>query len=601
MTFGAMAAWQGWLLLAGSVALASWLFLMKVRPPRMLVASLLLWRRVLDESRALTLWERIRRAVSLVVTVLIALALALAASRPSRGVGAAAVSHGRLLVVIDSSWSMLARTGSGETRWDRAVAEARRLTAAASGDEVALATTADGLVEGPTTDLALIGSGLDRIVPAGGEATSWPRLAGTEVVHFITDGTVARPLDASVVVHSVFEPARNVAITAFDVRPSLTRGDAGDAYLEIANYAPSRQTVHLTLFRGTTAILDRQFDMGPGDALHQVTPLVRGADAALRAHVDAPGNALGIDDEAFAWIDRARPLTVTVVGPQTRWLSLLLGGDPDVRATFVDPSSYHPGQEDVVIFDRWAPREAPTRPALCFAPPIDTPWLAGNPQGPAPDSPTEERRPLWDAAGSHPVVRGVDPLTLNIERARVYRSPMLVPVARSARGTPLVYVSESPARRFVVVTFGANDSNLASAPGFPVLVGNSLEWLARPASAAGRRPGPVSFDDAIVKVTSPRGAPVPRACESCGRGLSAGAGAVCRRRRWVAQHDRGQRRRSAGLEHRAHQLECDRAGAASGGRRVGPTVVALLRRGCVRDGHGRVVDVAAANHGVTWR
>ena len=50
-----------------------------MRPPRVLVPSLLLWRRVLDESRELTLWERIRRAVSLVVTAIaIALALALA-------------------------------------------------------------------------------------------------------------------------------------------------------------------------------------------------------------------------------------------------------------------------------------------------------------------------------------------------------------------------------------------------------------------------------------------------------------------------------------------------------------------------------------------
>ena len=35
----------------------------------MLVPSLLLWQRVLDEPRELTLWERIRRAVSLVLTI----------------------------------------------------------------------------------------------------------------------------------------------------------------------------------------------------------------------------------------------------------------------------------------------------------------------------------------------------------------------------------------------------------------------------------------------------------------------------------------------------------------------------------------------------
>ena len=128
------------------------------------------------------------------LTVVIALALALAVARPAPALGAAAAARGRLLIVVDSSWSMLARTGGGETRWERAVAEARRL-AAASGVEVALATTADGLVEGPTTDRALIETALDRLAPAGGDATAWPRVAGADAVHFITDGAIARPMD----------------------------------------------------------------------------------------------------------------------------------------------------------------------------------------------------------------------------------------------------------------------------------------------------------------------------------------------------------------------------------------------------------------------
>ena len=87
MTFGAVPAWLGWLILAAAGALAVRLFLVKLRPPRMLIPSLLLWRRVLDDAREQTLWERIRRAVSLVVTVLVALTLALAAVRPGRSAG----------------------------------------------------------------------------------------------------------------------------------------------------------------------------------------------------------------------------------------------------------------------------------------------------------------------------------------------------------------------------------------------------------------------------------------------------------------------------------------------------------------------------------
>ena len=84
MSFGAMAGWQALLLIAAAGAVAAWLFLIKIRPPRINVPSLLFWRRVLDQKRDETWWERIRRAVSLAATVLIAVALAMAVARMKR-------------------------------------------------------------------------------------------------------------------------------------------------------------------------------------------------------------------------------------------------------------------------------------------------------------------------------------------------------------------------------------------------------------------------------------------------------------------------------------------------------------------------------------
>lgn len=523
MTFGAMRAAEAWLLLGGVAALAAWLFLRKLRPPRMLVASLLLWHRVLDEPREVTLWERIRRAVSLVLTVAIALALALAAMRPSLRSAAPSASRGRVLIIIDSSWSMSTRTRTHESRWERAVAQARRLAAAESGNPMALATTADGLVEGPTTDLRLIESALDHIAPAGGDVTAWPQLAGADTVHFITDGAMARLLPAGIVVHSVFEAAANVGVTAFDVRPSLATANAGDAYLEIVNFAPVAQSVHVTLTRGEATILDRRVPMGAGEALRQVLPLGRGANPGLHAHIEAPDNALGVDDDAFAWIEHATPVSITVVGQQTGWLRPLLAGDPDVKAAFLDPSRYDlavgdrpnaadpPIQEDLIIFDRWAPHDPPARPAIYFAPPPETPWLAapaGSTASRAWDV-SEEKRPRWEAAGTHPVVQGVDPFTLKIEKARPYGAAGLMPIAQSAQGTPLVYVSDTTGRRFVVLTFSAGESNLASAPGFPVLMGNAIDWLVRPEAHAARTTGLASFNQATVQLTGPGGRQVP--------------------------------------------------------------------------------------------
>lgn len=526
MTFGGMAAWEAWLLIGGAAALAAWLFLRKLRPPRILVASLLLWHQVLDAPRELTWWERVRRAVSLVLTVLIALALALALTRPSLRSNAPSTSRGRVLVVIDSSWSMLTRTRTAESRWDRAVAQARRLAAAESGNVIALATTADGLVEGPTTDITLIESALDRLAPSGGDVSAWPQLAGADAVHFITDGAMARLLPPGVIVHSVFEAAANVGVTAFDVRPSLSSTYAGDAYLEIVNFAPAAQNVHVILTRGEASVLDRRVSIGAGESLRQVLALGRGGDPALHAHVEAADNALDVDDDAFAWIAHAKPVSITVVGQQTGWLRPLVTGDPDVKAVFLDPAGYdlavagEPGEpdpvidEDLIIFDRWAPREPPARPAIYFAPPPELPWLAAQPAANTTaqvwDS-TEERRPRWETAGTHPVVQGVDPLTLKIEKARSYGAAGLMPIARSAQGTPLVYVNDTPARRFVVLTFGAAESNLASAPGFPVLMGNAIDWLVRPDLRAAGTAGLAALNAATTRLIGPGGKEVPLA------------------------------------------------------------------------------------------
>ena len=230
-----MAAWQAWLLLAGAAALAAALFLIKLRPPAPRPVHPPL-ERVLDDIRQQTLWERIRRAVSLIATVIIALALALAVVRPGRVADGGTRAAGRLLVVLDASWSMEAATRRGETLGTRA---SRRLAAcsSSSGAEMALATTADGLVEGPTTDLALIETALERS-RAGGDATApWPRLAGATAVHFITDGAAARPLDPSVVVPRC-SSRRRMSASRHSMRPSLTPGTAGDAYLEIGNSHP---------------------------------------------------------------------------------------------------------------------------------------------------------------------------------------------------------------------------------------------------------------------------------------------------------------------------------------------------------------------------
>ncbi len=149
--------------------------------------------------------------------------------------------------------------------------------------------------------------------------------------------------------------------------------------------------------------------------------------------------------------------------------------------TFVAPAAYKPVREGVVIFDRWLPAEAPSVPALCLAPPAAA-WLGR--------VGAVEHTPRWSHAGTHDVLAGLDPMTVDVARAYAYEGDGITAIARSDQGTPLIAVVDRADRRLVIVTFGLGDSNLAFAAAFPVLIGNSLEWLGRPASGDPRGPGP---------------------------------------------------------------------------------------------------------------
>jgi hypothetical protein len=183
--------------------------------------------------------------------------------------------------------------------------------------------------------------------------------------------------------------------------------------------------------------------------------------------------------------------------------------DPALRGSTSPTAGYPNGIEDadLIVFDRWAPTAPPRIPALYIAPPRDASWLFGAESRSAPDEP----RPRWEQTSSHSVVRGVDPATLTIERAHSYSGSQMTPVARSARGTPLVSVVEMPDQRAVIVAFGPSESNLASAPAFPVLVGNAVDWLTAPFGHASQNPGLASLNDTVSSIAGPRGASVPLA------------------------------------------------------------------------------------------
>ena len=173
-----------------------------------------------------------------------------------------------------------------------------------------------------------------------------------------------------------------------------------------------------------------------------------------------------------------------------------------MRPSFQAPAAYQPGSEDVVVFDRWTPASPSARPALYIEPPAAS-WLTSS-------ADRVEAHPKWAVPVPHALLDGVDVETFSVDRAHVYQSAKLQPIARSASGTPLIAIFDARGEpRAALVAFGPLDSNLVAAPSLPVLIGNALDWLGRPLVEGARHPGRVSLDDAVLRVTGPRGAAVP--------------------------------------------------------------------------------------------
>src|SRR5213076_3259055 len=128
------------------------------------------------------------------------------------------------------------------------------------------------------------------------------------------------------------------------------------------------------------------------------------------ARIEASDDALAADNEAVAWLDSRDDINVTIVSEDATTLQKLLSQDPSLHLTIVKPSAYNGVTGGIVVFDRWLPDNAPSRPALFVAPPSASAWL-GQPGD-------VERSARWSTPGTHPVVSGVDPFTVDVKRVR---------------------------------------------------------------------------------------------------------------------------------------------------------------------------------------
>lgn len=515
------------LALAGPL-LALWM--LRPRRERRRAGSLLLWREAARADLALTPLVRLRRGLVLGLQLAALAALAAAAAAP--WVSAAARDALALVLVVDTSASMLARDeADGARRLDVARQAALELVAGLGDGDAATLVVADRgarTVVPWTSDLGAVRRALERLearhlgtdlddalaLAAGAVATA----PAGPVVHVLSDG--ARPagparLGAPLRWIRVGTTGENLALVAAGLRPRGTTEPVWEVFASVLNAGAAPREVVLGLERDGLPLAARRVAV-PAGGERVVTIEARllpgPVSLRLRGLDGRPPDAQPTDDVVHLLVprDTATPVGLAAAAPAPALARALDAAGARVRALRTDDlaGASDPGLR-LVVYVGAAPPRLPPRDVLLVAPPGDVgpARRAGEVEGPL-------RVVGWDR--DDPLLRWADLDDVTVARAaRLELGPgaraLVQGEAPDGAQVPLVVAwHDGPARR-VLVAFDPGESTWPLRASFPIFVRACLVEAAARDPLLGTRPAgepvlvPVAPGVATLEVTRPDG------------------------------------------------------------------------------------------------
>ena len=474
------------------IPLALWLFRRQAK--RVPVSTLLFFKSLAREHQESAWLRRIKKWLSLLLTLLVLLFAILALARPSSDVSAD--SPGAVVIVVDHSASMAAKDAQGRTRLD----EAKRLVKdriRSLPDQVVLS-----LISFDARPHVLLSRSrnrreclrlLDELKPVPVEGKTEAalnvakRLADLESrsrIWLAADSSIEDAAVDSIPV-ALTEPL-NVGITGFQIRHSPLARDRYEAFVKVSaaasNASKTSSTLEITL-AGRIAQL-RELELAPGESSALILPLegLRGQQMEMR--LKTTGDCFGWDDGLAAPLPKTKPLNVAWFAekpdPFTELAlsSLIEAGRIEMKKG--DPAAWPPKEQpDVYVFENWLPKEWPAdRPVIALTPltssgPLRTRVMRGVPH----DS-------VRAVQPDHPVLFRASSSRIAVTQTTVLDLPASLEPLWIAGTEPVLAAGEFNGQRLVVTAFSpAQSEQLALLPSFPLILGNALYWCAENSDA----------------------------------------------------------------------------------------------------------------------
>ncbi len=473
-------------------------YILKLRRRTIAIPFSPLWKRILKDKEATSLFSKLKRLLSLLLQLLLLALLVLAIGDPR---AAATLMKGRnLVVLVDASASMQA-TDVSPSRLAVAKDEVKAMIRGLGGSDRMLIAQMDAMVTplGPMSgDTSELDRALDQLQPTDARA-DFPRalrfatdtLRGVESpeIVVVSDGNLGEAADSSGAVHlgdaklsfvRVGKGKRNVGITQFAARRYPLDKGRFEVMLEVTNTGDQPEDVELRLLGDGMPVDLTRLKLQPGERLMRPYTNLSGVGQKLEAAVallDGSHDDLPADDRAFALLPERRRAKVLVVTQGNTYLEAALLLNEYLDVTQVTPVEYvrrYPGGAsgfETVILDGATPAEMPR---------ADTIYI--DPRGPG--SPVkvegEIAEPGFDHIDRrHPIVRFTALDDVNISRGRAHK---LVPevgdkIVGASQAGPILIAGVRAGHKFVAIGFDVRDSDLPLRVAWPLFLLDTINWF----------------------------------------------------------------------------------------------------------------------------
>lgn len=480
------------------------LYLLKLKRIDMPISSTLLWRRSLEDLKANTPFQKLRRNLLLFLQLAVISLLTLALARPVLNLGG--LRGQSFIVLIDNSASMSA-TDVKPNRLEAAKRQAIELVNDMSlGDRMMVVSFSKGarVLTPFDQDKASLRRVIQNIAPADTPteveeafrvAASAAEVAANPEVFIFSDGRFPIPADAlpgriNPRYVPVGESGENIGIVDLVVRKDFTLEGRYEILAGIQNFGQQEHEIYLDLWgEGEAAgevafstaapsgqpqterkLMDsRKITLGPGAVDTIIFKDPGTFPRQIEVILDSP-DALAADNHAWALIPQEKEIQVLLVTKGNYYLQRVLNLNPQARLFVTTPEAFsRPENYGLIVFDSFSP------PALIAGnyvfinqiPPLPD-WSIGDAiQLPA----------LVDWNRTHPLTRYLNLDNLVINRCRNIGIPAWAEVIAESRETPLIAAFQDQEIQGVVIAFDIYDSDWPLRVSYPIFFSNLINWF----------------------------------------------------------------------------------------------------------------------------